>query len=232
MGRRSVGMPIGLVRLRGTTLRGLIARSQKSRGASRRKGSRAELKSLQIRCCGASPIERSYRVPRRRGRPVLSVVSWPSSRGHSSRRTSRRLFILTLRGRERTRRRVEKENERRAPFPFAPSNVTNRAPFSLSCFCGCSRKLFLRHINSRWRAVKYERRSRDNDHDDARPILHSSSSLHQPVTSVHHSSLLRVFIRLERVSEARFIRNYIDTWYVASDFLLEFSLVFLFLSKC
>lgn len=146
----------------------------------------------------------SYRaiLPRRRGRPVLSVVSWPSSRGHSSRRTSpTSLYLDAARKRANKKKgRREERGELRFPSLLQMSRAVLR---SFSCFCGCSRKLFLRHINSRWRAAKCERRSRDNGHDDARLVLHSSSSgtsLHQ---SVHHSSsLLRVFIRLERVSEA------------------------------
>lgn len=102
-------MPIGLVCLRATMLRKLIARSQKSRGASRRKRSRAELKSLWIRCRDASPIERSYRVEE-----VVQFFPWylglhPAGIPHVE--LPRRLFISTLRGREQTRRRVEEKNE-------------------------------------------------------------------------------------------------------------------------
>lgn len=105
----------------------------------------------------ASPIERSYRVPRRRGRPVLSEVSWPSSRGHSSRRTSPTSLYLGTSAAGETEQEEEPEKRGRGG-PFASSNVTSRS------FCGCSRNApsVLRHINSRRRA-KRKRRSRDTD---------------------------------------------------------------------
>lgn len=101
-----------------------------------------------------SPIERSYRVPRRRGRPVLSVVSWPSSRGHSSRRTSpTSLYLDAARRRPNKKKGRRGERGMRASFPFASSNITSRNPVlssgSPSCFRWYSRKHFLRHINSR-----------------------------------------------------------------------------------
>lgn len=115
-------------------------------------------------CRGASRIERSYRVPRRRGRPVLSGISWPSSRGHSSR--SNFPDVSLSRGRDWTRRRVvEKGEVGEERSPVFPSLLQmSRAEPVPSRFCGCSRNtsLFLRRINSRWRAAKCERRSCDN----------------------------------------------------------------------
>lgn len=73
----------------------------------RGKRPRAELTSLQVWCREASRIERSYRVPRRRGRPVLSEISWPSSRGHSSRRTSPTSLYL-----DAARKRLNKKKSR------------------------------------------------------------------------------------------------------------------------
>lgn len=113
-----------------------------------------------------------------------------------------RAFLVELPRRLSLSRLCEREqeemSEKRTRGVGFPSflQMSQAGPRSLSCFCGWSRKtlLFLRYINSRWRVAKCERRSRDNGHDDARPVLHSSSSgtlsLYQPVTSVHHSSSL------------------------------------------
>lgn len=148
--------------------RGLIARSQKSRGALKRQTAavRIQVPSGLIGR-GASRIERSYRVPRRRGRPVLSGISWPSSRGHSSR--SNFADVSLSRGRDWTRRRVREEGRggrrEEPPSRVSPTLLQmSRVGPVPSRFCGCSRNttLFLRRINSRWRAAKCERRSCDN----------------------------------------------------------------------
>jgi len=187
-------MPIGLLCPRATMPRGLIARLQKSRGASRRKRFRAPNWSPFGSDAAAHLLSSdltAYLVEE-----VVQFFPWylglhPAGIPHVE--LPRRLFISTLRGRNRIRRTIAEEDEEN-PVSLRSFKCHEPSPVSLSCFCGCSRKLFLRHINSRWRAAKCERRSRDNGHDDARPVLHSSSSgmpsLHQPVTSVHHSSPL------------------------------------------
>lgn len=109
-------MPIDLVSSRSRRApQELIARSQKS-CAPRREGSgRSRARRIEVRGefdAAAFPIERSYRVPRRRGRPVLSEISWPSSRGHSSRRTSPTSLYL-LRCADENEQEEEEEEEQK-----------------------------------------------------------------------------------------------------------------------
>jgi len=153
-----------------------------------------------------------------------------------------RAFLVELPRRLSLSRRCAKENWTRknigeedegGRFPSRFLQMSQAGPRSLSCFCGWSRKtlLFLRYINSRWRVAKCERRSRDNGHDDARPVLHSSSSgtllsLYQPVTSVHHSSSL--FSLHSCVWNSSYE---ITLTHGTLDFLFGFSLTFCFLSK-
>lgn len=111
--------------------RGLIVRSQKSRGASRRKRLRAEFKSL--RCAAAHLLSSdltAYLVEE-----VVQFFPWylglhPA--GIPRVELPRRLFISTLRGRERTRRN-DGEVDKQGPFPLRSLQMSRvRIPRSLS----------------------------------------------------------------------------------------------------